>query len=345
MSQVFPTLTVLGGGAALQAQFYTPIRLNAVTATRLIVGGLNSVYESLDQGDTITEIGPGITVGDLESNPIAYGAVANPDILYVGSGSRVLVRTGASPAALAASAAYPGTQRVTGIAIDPNDPQIAYAADTSNVYRTTNAGTTWAAITGNLLTLNPGTLRSIVYITGTTDGAVVASSDTGVFSAAGPTFTSWNPLGTGLPRAPVYQLDYKHADGTLLAGTLGRGAWVLKPSFRGPCQRRPEFCHGIYDPWWWLKCPACRINIFINPGDDFRQITVFDSLGKQVGKVQRLEVPVVEKGVKYSFRITLKPQKGIGYVFMAEMAPGKEIKGSFKPAYIVRSIKTVPSAR
>jgi photosystem II stability/assembly factor-like uncharacterized protein len=347
VSQVLPTLTVLGGGAAFQPQFYTPIKLNAVTPIRLIVGGSNSIYESLDQGDTITEIGPGIRVNGLDLNPLAYGAVGNADMLYVGSGTRVFVRTAASPAAaLAASATYPGTQRVTGIAIDPNNPQIAYVADASNVYRTTNAGTTWAAITGNLLTLNPGTLRSIAYSTSATTGAVVVGSDTGVFWALGPTFTSWNPLGTGLPLVPVYQLDYKVADGTLIAGTLGRGAWILKPWFRGPCQRHPEFCYGIYDPWWWLKCPACRVNIFINLGDDFRQVTMFDSLGKQVGKFQRLQVPVVEKGVTYNYRITLlKPQKGIGYVLRAEMAPGKELKGSFKPAYIVRSIKAAPPTR
>ena len=345
VSQVFPTLTVLGGGAPLQAQFYTPVKLNAVTATRLIVGGLNSVYESLDQGDTITEIGPGINAGDNESNPIAYGAVGNPDILYVGSGTRVFVRKAASPAALAASPTYPGTQRVTGIAIDPNNPQIAYVADPSNVYRTADAGTTWAPITGNLLTLSPGTLRSIVFSTGTTNGAIVAGSDTGVFWTLGPTFTSWSPLGTGLPLVPVYQLDYKVADGTLIAGTLGRGAWILKPWFRGPCQRNPEFCYGIYDPWWWLKCPACGVNILINLGDDFRQVTVFNSLGKQVGKFQRLQVPVVEKGVTYNYRITLKPKKGIGYVLKAEMAPGKELNGSFKPAYIVRSVKAAPPTR
>lgn len=112
-----------------------------------------------------------------------------------------------------------------------------------------------------------------------------------------------------------------------------------------PCQLHPEFCYGIYDPFWWLKCPACGLNVFINQGDDFRQVTVFDSLGREVDKFQRLRVPVVERGVTYNYRVTLKPRKGIGYVLRAEMAPGKELKGSFKPANIVRSIKAAPPAR
>lgn len=112
---------------------------------------------------------------------------------------------------------------------------------------------------------------------------------------------------------------------------------LTRPSI---CQLNPEACYGIFDPWWWLKCPACGLNIFINMGDDFRQVTVLDSLGKEVGKFQRLQVPVVEKGVTYNYRVTLQPKKGMGYVLRAEMAPGKELKGTFKPAHIVRSIKS-----
>jgi len=73
----------------------------------------------------------------------------------------------------------------------------------------------------------------------------------------------------------------------------------------------------------WAVADSCRgINIFINLGDDFRQVAVFDSLGKEVGKFHRLQVPVVEKGVTYNYRATLKPKKGIGYVLRAEIAPG-----------------------
>lgn len=111
------------------------------------------------------------------------------------------------------------------------------------------------------------------------------------------------------------------------------------------CQQHPEFCYAIYDPYWWLKCPACGINIFINLGDDFREVAVLDSLGHEVGKFQRIEKPLVENGVPYNYRATLKPRKGMGFVLKAEMAPGKELKSSFKPAYIVRSIKRTSQAR
>ena len=40
-------------------------------------------------------------------------------------------------------------------------------------------------------------------------------------------FGTWFQLGSGLPHAPVWDLDYDVADDVLVAGTLGRGAWTL----------------------------------------------------------------------------------------------------------------------
>jgi hypothetical protein len=225
LSEVRPSLTVVGEGDPPDPQFYTPIKLNTVTPTRLIIGAKNGVYESLNQGDTITRIGS-MRINGTGANPIAYGARGNPDVLYVGSDARVFVRKSASPATLTQSIAYTGGF-VVGIAIDPNDPRTAYVIDQSRVFRTTNAGDTWANITGNLAALNPGRLRTVAFNTSTFAGVVVVGGDNGVFQAPGAAFTTWDRPGTGLPRVPVYHLEYDVADNILLAGTLGRGAWTL----------------------------------------------------------------------------------------------------------------------
>ncbi|MDX1409102.1 MAG: hypothetical protein R3330_13230, partial [Saprospiraceae bacterium] len=40
-------------------------------------------------------------------------------------------------------------------------------------------------------------------------------------------FGTWLKVGTGLPNAPVWDLDYDLTDDVLVAGTLGRGAWTI----------------------------------------------------------------------------------------------------------------------
>ena len=108
------------------------------------------------------------------------------------------------------------------------------------------------------------------------------------------------------------------------------------PKFCDICHVRPSLCYGIYDPFWWLKCPMCGITIFVNPGDEFTRVTAYDSQGKLVGELQRLPQPVVEKGVTYQYGIKLTPKEGVGYVLKAQIAPGKRVKGNFTPAHAIR---------
>lgn len=224
-------MSVLGTGTAVVPQFYTPLELNQVTATRLIIGAANGVYESEDQGDTVTAIGPGIQVnstgaGTGSAGPIAYGARGNADVLYLGSGRSVLVRVAAHPAPLAVATTYPGAGPVVGIAVPPTQPRTAFVIDAGKVFQTADAGGSWNDITGNILQLGGVVLRSVAYCEDLDGGSVVVGTNAGVFAAAGPVF-NWSGLGSGLPGVPVLQLRYGAVRRVLLAATLGRGAWTL----------------------------------------------------------------------------------------------------------------------
>jgi hypothetical protein len=102
------------------------------------------------------------------------------------------------------------------------------------------------------------------------------------------------------------------------------------------CELWPSPCFPIYDPWWWLKCPQCGITIFVNPGDEYSRINVFDSLGKPAGALQRLAEPVVEKGTTFTYSINLKPRRGVGYLLRAEQQSRECRQGDFRPQYFVR---------
>jgi hypothetical protein len=231
VSTAFPALTVTGGGAPLQAQFVTPLELNAINPIRLVIGGSNAVYESLDRGNTITQIGGPGAVG----NAMAYGGRDNPDVLYVGSNVNsdplvpaVFLRTTAG-AALTQTAALPtGATAVRDVVLDPDDWRSAYVVDSDQVFRTTNAGASWTDITGNLAQTGAGGFNTTEFVAGSPNDLLLVGTNAGVyvsFSSSG--FTSWTKLGSGLPNTPVLDLDYDAADDILLAGTLGRGAWAI----------------------------------------------------------------------------------------------------------------------
>jgi hypothetical protein len=115
--------------------------------------------------------------------------------------------------------------------------------------------------------------------------------------------------------------------------SIGTTVCSRSPGFCNICRLRPSACYPIYDPWWWLKCPMCGITIYIDPGDEFERVTIYDSLGKEVGRFEKLAKPLVEKGVTYTYAAKLKVTKGVGYVLKAESA---KARGSFTPAYTVR---------
>jgi hypothetical protein len=246
-------------GGRLEWQFTTPVVLNGVVPTHLILGGERSVYESRNQGDDIIEVGPGIRVNGGGREPVAYGAAGNEHMLYVGSGDQVFIRSAAWPAPLTPSGAYLGNRsgrEVGGIVMDPADPETAFVVDTERVYWTTNAGATWDDLTGNLGALKPGELVCIAYSTSNAEGSLIVGGFNGVFIARGPEFNNWAPVAAELPRAPVYDLDYDPADHVLVAGLLGRGAWVVSLNERPPIDVALllDLSGSMHAP----ACPTCR---------------------------------------------------------------------------------------
>jgi len=247
-SMTFPFLNVVSG-APLQTRFYTPIKANAVNPHRLIIGGRNSVYESLDQGNSISEVGKGISTNDgTQRKALVYGGrsggVSNPDLIYVGGGvggdiDRIFVRTAAAPAPFTESTTYPGRgtgREVNGITVDPQNYKAAYAVDSSHVYFSANAGSTWTDITGSPggRFAGPTDLDSIEFIRHGGASAIVVGSGHQVLLSRTTALGTWNQLGTGLPNAHVERLSYDAASNILVAGLLGRGAWSVSDPLGGP---------------------------------------------------------------------------------------------------------------
>lgn len=214
--------------------------VNSFQPARLLLG-TDFLYESFDRGDTFVSLG-GLAQNKngewMPANPVgkvsayAYGHRNNPDVIYLGAGGNLLVRTGnAGLPTLVAS--YPGAMPV-GIAIDPNDWRRAYVLDVSGrVFRTSDAGSTpagWSELTGNLPKFS-GDIRSIEVMPMNGPETVLVGGYGGVFvteRTGNGRFAMWRKHGANFPNAVVTGIRYDAKDDILVAGTLGRAAWALQ---------------------------------------------------------------------------------------------------------------------
>ncbi len=232
-SQFFPSLTDLATGLPIGGfAFVNPIKINSQNGNNILIATNGGLFESLDQGNTLTSIG-NFTINSGGSDVLAYGANDNANIIYAGSGFNVQIRTAAGAGNFNNSTAYSGGF-VIGISLDPDDSQSAYIIDNNSVFETDDTGGSYTDITGNLGGLNPGTFRSVAYIPNSGEDILAVGTDLGVYIASGPAFNIWAPLGTNLPQAPVFDMEYDTEDEILLVGLMGRGAWTFNFSERDP---------------------------------------------------------------------------------------------------------------
>ena len=243
--------------------FATPFAVDAVgDGLRLVIATNSNLYESLDAGSTATLLGPFGAGGPGPGIPsqnngsagtaLAYGGrrngQENTNLLYVGAGTNLYVRTQGT----GAPTAMPGYTGgwIQGIALDPDDWMTAWIIDSNGtVWKTTNAGVGFTNVTLNLgqLMNDP---RSITVVTASNGQKVVlvgggrsvdangyplglAAGGGGVYQlldpAVDPTVPKqeWAKFGRNLPNAIVSSLHYDAVDDLLLVGTMGRGAFIV----------------------------------------------------------------------------------------------------------------------
>ena len=222
-------------------QFYNPFTINAINSSRMLIG-TTSIYESLNQGDSLTNLGTtGQFIGGQAfwGRPMAYGSrlngTPNPDVFYVGAGSEILHRVNVG-GPIATLSAYPGGTVAT-VAMNPQNYRQVFVVDTSSrVWSSFDEGASWIELTANLPSLT-GLVTTLEVFTpdATIRNTVLIAGGFGAFEMRRPAAAggSWTPLSTAIPNALVLDLHYDYTNNVLVAGTLGRGSWTLNSFFRG----------------------------------------------------------------------------------------------------------------
>jgi MYXO-CTERM domain-containing protein len=231
-------------GCGDRSSFITPLVGDPNQADTFYIGTYR-VYRSDDKGQNWQLISNDVTAGSgtvqcvsaefpPEDDTITALAVApkHSEVIFTGSAGGVISRTLDGGKSWKMVSKKPLPRRwVSDVVIDPNDPNVVYAAfsgfdsatpeEPGHVFRSTDGGEHWeqrafpADVPVDSLVAHP--VGSDLLYAGTDLGALI-SIDAG---------KSWQVLGQGLPDVPVFSLRFHQGAARLLAGTHGRSVWAV----------------------------------------------------------------------------------------------------------------------
>ena len=122
---------------------------------------------------------------------------------------------------------------------DPRSQNRFYVADNSNLYGTTDQGTTIQSLTSNLTSIPGNFIRptALDFISNNGVNALVVGGLNNQVNAQSPivvadsdssgTLSNWRLFGSGLPNVPIGALAYNPTADVLAVGSFGRGNWIL----------------------------------------------------------------------------------------------------------------------
>jgi uncharacterized repeat protein (TIGR01451 family) len=229
----FTSWTLRNTGLTGNTDFVAPIVIDPNNSNRVLFGN-NVLRVTTNQGMAWAALG----VAPNGTNAIDFIAIAPSDskTIYVSSNGSVFVTTNSGTSWTNVTppiTVAPNTNAADpfrAIAVDPANSKIVYVTvDTfttgGRVFKSTDGGTTWTDITGNLpnfpvasVTLDPAL------------GLVFVGTDVGVYAAFTSTPTVWTRYQSGLPNVRVVEMEVDNTNNILAAATHGRGAFELQPT-------------------------------------------------------------------------------------------------------------------
>ncbi len=213
----------------------TPVVLSPFNS-EIVYYGSNKLYQS-NQASFWNAISDDLTHGQFEnSNSFATlttiaPSYTNLDVIYTGSDDgRVAVTFDGGDNWEFVDAQLPN-RYVTRIAIDPSDDLMAYVTFSgykygdvdAHVYKTTDGGQNWSAISSNLPNIP---VNEIVIYESEEERLLIIANDLGVWYSSDEGDV-WSVVGDDLPMTIVMDLRIHKPTHTLYAGTFGRSIYSI----------------------------------------------------------------------------------------------------------------------
>jgi photosystem II stability/assembly factor-like uncharacterized protein len=234
------------GAPALRYNWVTPIVLSPHNP-QIVYTGAQVLLRSLNRGDEWQEISPDLTTGDstrcgLNSGYVPYCTITSisespmtAGVIWVGTddGKVQVTRdhgaTWTDVTSAISQAGGPADRYVSRVFASPHHPGTAFVAKNGFrnddfrpfLYRTTDFGKTFTAITGNLA----ASPINVVVQDRKNPNLLIVGNDLGVWVSidAG---TAWQRLEADLPTVPVHDLTIHPRENDLVLGTYGRGIFI-----------------------------------------------------------------------------------------------------------------------
>jgi photosystem II stability/assembly factor-like uncharacterized protein len=208
-----------GGGVGVLA-------VDPASPSTIYAGGSGGVFKSVDSGGTWTAANTGLTSASVDILAIDP---ANPATLYVGTFYAGVFKSTDSGGTWAPANIGLTTLAVTALAIDPSNTATLYAGGPDGVFRSIDAGRSWAT-TGltdeyvGALAVDPS--NPAVLYAGMIYRGVFKSSDSG---------GTWAPINTGLALQQVFALavDPAHPATVYTTGNAAGVGGIFKSTDSG----------------------------------------------------------------------------------------------------------------
>jgi photosystem II stability/assembly factor-like uncharacterized protein len=184
-----------------------------------------------DSATTCTHSSGWKKLGTFTPNVSAIGiSPTNSNKIYVGDANYVYVTT--NNGTNWSSVSLGSLIGINDLFVDGTNDNTCYAAlgaTTNLVAKTTNSGTSWLIINGDLPAVS--NVHAIILRTSPTRRLFIAT-DAGVYTSTNEG-TNWTLLNNGMPTTHISDLKYYVSSNKLLAATHGRGCWTYDCSGLG----------------------------------------------------------------------------------------------------------------
>jgi hypothetical protein len=240
---------IIATGATAASTFLPPLSINSHTVVEAgknqdeLMYGTSLVYETDTNGFVWDDVVSSASRTALSLSGGVVTAVAfapsTQEVLYAGTdrGEVFVDLHGGSDLWPLRNKGLPSAP-VTGIAVDPGNPSVAYVTFSGpgigHVWKTTDAGATWKNISGNLPAVDAYSLVADPRpFPNAPQGRLYVGTQVGVYVSYDGGKT-WQRLGQGLPNVPVVDLQFSQNFEILAAATQGRGVFTISTDLNGP---------------------------------------------------------------------------------------------------------------